>query len=88
MTTFAAFNDHAIWGVGATADEARENSFEWLDNKQPPEDIAELVASLDVLPMSEALAAIVAERGGDVAFVKRDGALIAYSEAVPDEDED
>lgn len=81
--TFAAYDDQAIWGVGATPEAAVNDATQWVNR----EDAERLADSVDTAPMSTALAARVATQGGNCAFtLGEDGVL--YLDAELDEDGD
>lgn len=63
MTTYAAYDDQAIWGTGATEDQAREDAAQWVDHENRDD-----VLHMRVAPMSPALADHVDSAGGNVAF--------------------
>ena len=69
---YAAYNEQAIFGIGATADAARKDAEQWLDRP----DEAQQAAALAVAEMTADLATVVTGRGGGVAFDKlADGRL-------------
>ena len=79
---FAAYTDDSIWGVGATADEARA---EGLATMQDVEASEVEVAEMKVAPVSDELVAALAaaeDTGGDVMFDLVGGTLVV------DHDED
>ena len=79
---FAAYTDDSIWGVGATAEEARA---EGLATMQDVEASEEEVAEMKVAPVSDELVAALAaaeDTGGDVMFDLVGGTLFV------DHDED
>lgn len=61
---FAAFDDSAIWGVGATPEAAVADATQWVNT----EDAERLIDSVDTAPMSPELAAYVGTQGGNCAF--------------------
>lgn len=68
----AAYDDQAIWGVGASAEAAIEDAAQWVDQKSADD----LRATLKTAPMSDRLAAHVAHVGGNCAFEVADGLLV------------
>lgn len=73
---FAAYTDDSIWGVGATADEARA---EGLATMQDVEASEEEVTELKVAPVSDELVAALAaaeDAGRDVMFDLVGGTLV------------
>ena len=79
---FAAYTDDSIWGVGATADEARAEGLATMQDVEASEDE---VAEMKVAPVSDELVAALAaveDTGGDVMFDLVGGTLVV------DHDED
>ena len=79
---FAAYTDDSIWGVGATADEARAEGLATMQDVEASEDE---VAELKVAPVSDELVVALAaaeDTGGDVMFDLVGGTLVV------DHDED
>jgi hypothetical protein len=71
-TTYAAFDETAIWGTGATPEAAIADAVQWVN----AEDAAALRASCSTAIMTPELAAIVATTGGNTAAsVLADGRL-------------
>ena len=73
---FAAYTDDSIWGVGATAEEARA---EGLATMQDVEASEEEVAEMKIAPVSDELVAALAaaeDTGGDVMFDFVGGTLV------------
>ena len=66
MTTYAAHDDQAIWGVGPTPAAAIQNA-EWNTNL-PEAELGELIDRLSLAPMSDELFEAVQREGGNVAF--------------------
>lgn len=63
-TTFAAYDDQAIWGVGTSPEAAMANAVEFVN----ADDADALRASCNTAAMTVALAARVENRGGAIAF--------------------
>ena len=63
-TIYAAFDETAIWGTGATPEAAIADAAQWVN----AEDAAALRASCRTAIMTPELAAIVADMGGNVGF--------------------
>lgn len=62
--TWAAYNDQAVWGAGATPEAARKDAIEWLD-RETAEDVA---AGLSVAVMTPEMARQVATGGSAMLF--------------------
>ena len=71
--------DQPIWGVGETLEEARADALAYASSNLP-EAIGAFEASLSVVPCTEALAALVAERGGAVCWELVNGTAYADRE--------
>ncbi|MGL4396045.1 MAG: hypothetical protein ACRCS9_05850 [Hyphomicrobium sp.] len=83
---FAAYTNDAIWGVGATADEARTEAIAAL---QDMEVSMEEAGELKVAPIDAELEAALSdaeETGDDVLFDLVDGRLVLDEEAEEDEE--
>lgn len=63
-TTWAAYDDQAIWGTGPTKAAALRDVAQWVN----PEDVARTRRGCGVAIMTEALAARVAASGGNCRF--------------------
>lgn len=62
--TFAAYDEQAIWGTGATPEAAIEDAAQWVG----VEEAADMRATLKTAPMSDELASHVASAGGNCSF--------------------
>ena len=70
MTTFAVYNDMAIFGVGNTEDAAWADLAQWVDMEELSRD------AFDCAPMTKALARQVQDRGGNIPFGEYRGTLM------------
>jgi hypothetical protein len=71
-TTYAAFDETAIWGTGATPEAAIDDAVQWVN----AENAADLRASCSTAIMTPELAALVDAMGGNVGFgILADGRL-------------
>lgn len=76
-TTYAAFDDQAIWGTGSTPEAAIADVLQWID----AEGAEKFQASCKTAVMTPELAAIVATSGGNTAFGKLpDGRIGTYDQ--------
>ena len=77
-TTYAAYDESAIWGTGATPEAAIADATQWVN----PEDAEAIEKSCSTAIMTPALAAIVASSGGNTNFdLLPDGTLGTGDEA-------